>query len=138
METFIFTIDFLKDVNMLNSIDEDIDILIIKKMFFPDDINIFFKNVKFPVTLKKIFIKNCIVGFETANMINLNLLVNVCKNIPLPFGCELNIRFVFFEDIIYYSLEEPDKMEIQKMENSNTKLSFANNNFLNKIRMYED
>ncbi len=138
METFIFTIEFLEDVNILNTIDEDIDILIIEKMFFRYDINNFLKNVKFPITLKKIFIKSCHTGIRNAKMININLFINMCKNILLPFGCEINIRFIFSEDIIYYSSEEPEKADIQKMINENKQLYPINNNFLNKIRIYED
>ncbi len=137
MEYKILTVEYLEDVNIFNSIDEDIDILIIERMYFNYNINDFFKNVKFPVTLKKIFIKNCKTNVESTNMIKLNLLIIMCDNIILPFDCTLHIRFLFSSSVVYYSSSDLDKIKTFKVDDNN-ELIVTNSDFLSKIRIYED
>jgi hypothetical protein len=137
MEYKILTVEYLEDVNIFNSIDEDIDILIIERMYFNYNINDFFKNVKFPVTLKKIFIKNCKTNVESTNMIKLNLLIIMCDNVILPFDCTLHIRFLFSSSVVYYSSSDLDKIKTFKVDDNN-ELIVTNSDFLSKIRIYED
>lgn len=137
MEYKILTVEYLEDVNIFNSIDEDIDILIIERMYFNYNINDFFKNVKFPVTLKKIFIKNCKTNVESTNMIKLNLLIIMCDNIILPFDCTLHIRFLFSSSVVYYSSSDLNKIKTFKVDDNN-ELIVTNSDFLSKIRIYED
>jgi hypothetical protein len=145
------------DINILNTIDSDIDILIINKIDsrkFTDKIGIngydsyiknIFKNVYLPATLKHLIIEE----FKFNDMIldiEETFLTDMFNNLKLPLNCVVDAKycydrppdpFTFFEDkyVRYYSSlnNKEEKFEICK---NNIPLMNRNEKFYNEYHKY--
>jgi len=147
------------DINILNTIDSDIDILIINKIVlttrknfgnktnYDSYIKNIFKNVYLPATLKHLIIEE-FVFTEIFLSIEETFLTDIFFNLKLPFNCVVDGKycyerppdpFTFFEDkyVRYYSSLNNKEEEFEICKN-NIPLMNRNEKFYNEYYKYID
>ena len=150
----IHKIEVLEDVKELNSLDYDIEVLIIEELkindieMYKDEqklINIF-KETQLPILLKNLFIEK-ITCFD--NMLYddepKTLLKNIFSKLRLPFNCEIDAKYYSMvytfsteqQTIIFYSSLNPDDDKIYYVEKNNFELLERNRIFNEKLELYQ-
>ena len=148
----IHKIEVLEDVKELNSLDYDIEVLIIEELkindieMYKDEqklINIF-KETLLQILLKNLFIKK-ITCFD--NMLYddepKTLLKKIFLKLRLPFNCEIDAKYYSMvytfsteqEVIIFYSSLHPNDDKIYYVEKNNFELLERNRIFNEKLEL---
>ena len=125
----IHIIENIENLNDLNSLDYDIEVLIIKKMNFLNITNHLeyeykimniFKKIQLPIMLKCLVIKK-IKTFDLLIDDNQKLLSNMMVNLKLPFNCKAYAVYTYCNmnntksfNIVYYSSLVSKKNKIYK------------------------
>ncbi len=140
------------DINILNTIDCDIDILIIYKIdlqkfintnyLYDDYIKNIFKNINLPPTLKHLIIKEFEIN-ELFVDINDFFLTDIFNNLKLPLNCVIDAKFSYDKSndpfnrgsvIFYSSLNKLEEEFI--IRKNNFDLLNRNEKFYNEYYKY--